>query len=372
MNVTLYGQRDTLPADLPARPSARRVRWGRVAGYLALVFTLSWGLGFFFDALAVGSAGRGELIPPLGMFVPALVAICLRLFIFRDSPIHRRDHAGRPAWILRWFLVLFLFQIGSACMAVATRAPGWLVGGVATWSMIIWTLVFIQLYRRHGEESFARAGLQLGKVDIGFRLALGVVVFLVIQGVLDLSLGLGRNILGTFPGVDVPVPEGSEPVILVIAFVLFIVGTPLGSLALLFGEEYGWRGFLQDELAPVGRRKAALAIGLIWGVWHVPIIMSGVHTYPPTAAGFTLAFVFFSLWGVVQSYAVLKTGSIWTAALLHGIVNGLYAFLRTFVVRPDDKILSFGLGLYGAACLALVVAILWRDPVWDAEPEKRE
>jgi len=306
------------------------------------------------------------------MFVPALVAICLRRFVFHESPINRRHYGERPGWVLHGFLILFLVQVGAAIMAVATDAPGWLVNGTGTWSMILWTLVFIRLYRKQGEESFGRAGLQLGRVDLGFRIALGFVFFLVLQGALDLLFGLGRNLLGTVPGIAAPLPEGAEPAILIVAFLLSIVGTPLGSLALLFGEEYGWRGYLQDALAPVGRRSSALMIGLVWGIWHIPIIMSGVHTYPPTATGFLVAFVFFSLWGFVQSFAVWKTGSIWTAAVLHGIVNGLYGFIRTFVVRPDDKLLSFGLGLYGVICLFFVVVFIWRGPVWDARPRERK
>jgi membrane protease YdiL (CAAX protease family) len=264
-------------------------------------------------------------------------------------------------------VILVLLQLAVAVLAVASEIPGRLLGGIATWSMIAWTLLVIRQYRGHGEESFGRAGLQLGNRSIGFKIALGVVAFLVLQGVLDLALGLGRNILGTVPGQAMNIPEGFKPLFLVIIFALSIVGTPLGSLAILFGEEYGWRGFLQDELEPLGRRRAALLIGLIWGIWHIPIILSGVHTYQPTAQGFLLAGAFFVLWGVVQSYAVLKTGSIWTAAVLHGIVNGLYSFLRTYVVRPDDKVLSFGLGLYGVICLAVIVLFIIREPVWDAQ-----
>jgi membrane protease YdiL (CAAX protease family) len=358
------------PSAATTIAASAAVRWNRVIGYVVSVFAISWGLGYLFDALAT-TGGRGRLIPPLGMFVPALVAVCLRLFVDRDSGIHVKEYGGRPGWILKSFLVVVGIQLVSAVLAVATPAPAWIVGGIASWSMIGWTLLFIKLYRSHGEADFDRIGLGLGRVSIGVRIALAFVAFLILQGLLDLAAGTGPSILGTIPGVDVPIPEGTEPVILVITFVLVIVGTPLGNLAMLFGEEYGWRGFLQDELEPIGRRRSALLIGLLWGVWHIPIILSGVHTYPPTLQGFAVGFAFFSLWGFVQSYAVWKTGSVWTAAVLHGIVNGLYYFIRTFVVRPDDKILSFGLGLYGLVCLGVVTLLIWRDPVWSASRVSR-
>ncbi|MBG0771858.1 MAG: CPBP family intramembrane metalloprotease, partial [Anaerolineaceae bacterium] len=40
-----------------------------------------------------------------------------------------------------------------------------------------------------------------------------------------------------------------------------------------FGEEFGWRGYLQSKLMPLGARKAVLLTGVIWGVWHWPVIL---------------------------------------------------------------------------------------------------
>jgi membrane protease YdiL (CAAX protease family) len=61
------------------------------------------------------------------------------------------------------------------------------------------------------------------------------------------------------------------------------------------------------------------------------------------------------------------TGSIWVAALLHGLVNSVYAFGLAYLVRPEEKVWSFGLGLYGLLCLAPIVLWLLRDPVWQRE-----
>jgi len=111
-------------------------------------------------------------------------------------------------------------------------------------------------------------------------------------------------------------------------------------------------------------------VGLVWGLWHTPVILSGIHTYPPTLPGWLLALIFFVLWGVVQSYAVFKTGSIWVAAFLHGLVNSVYAFSLTYLVRPVDKVWSFGLGFYGLLCLTPIVLLILRDPVWQTQVGK--
>ena len=204
----------------------------------------------------------------------------------------------------------------------------------------------------------------MGDQKKSLRLVLGTIAFLSLQAGLNLLFGLGqfRGVQETIYGIGIP--PGLYPVGLILSFLLTVTGMPLSGMATFFGEEYGWRGFLQKELAPMGRRLSTLLIGAIWGLWHFPLVLSGVHTYPPSPLGLLLVLVFTVLVGFVFSYAVLKTGSIWTAAFLHGILNSLHAFLITYIVKPENKVLSFGLGVYGLALLAVVVLLLWRDPVW--------
>ena len=40
-----------------------------------------------------------------------------------------------------------------------------------------------------------------------------------------------------------------------------------------FGEELGWRGFLQNEFRYMSFWKSSIVIGMIWGVWHAPITL---------------------------------------------------------------------------------------------------
>ncbi len=46
------------------------------------------------------------------------------------------------------------------------------------------------------------------------------------------------------------------------------------GIALVFGEEYGWRGYLLPQLAEsLGEKRATLVHGLIWALWHAPIVL---------------------------------------------------------------------------------------------------
>lgn len=67
---------------------------------------------------------------------------------------------------------------------------------------------------------------------------------------------------------------------------------------------------------------------------------------------------------LAQSYAALRTGSLWVPAFLHGVVNSVDSFPVTYTARPHYKVFSFGLGICGLICLALAVALILRDPLW--------
>jgi membrane protease YdiL (CAAX protease family) len=338
---------------------------GRLALFLILTFALSWGFDLII-ALTIGHPAFLDLgLAPWSMFVPASVALALQLTRFRDSPIHMRHGWDRALLVPISYLLLTVLYGIVTLLAIALPSQRSLFSGLGNLLTTLWTLALFTLYGQVGRDGFRRVGLPLGNIGRGFKIALGVVAFLLLQSGLNLAFGLG-----TFQGVQeqvygLTIPRALYPVAVVLAGALAMTGTPLAGLAPTFGEEYAWRGILPGAWRRYGARRAALLSGLVWGFWHLPIILAGIHTYPPTFLGLLLALVFFVLWGVVQSYAVHRTGSIWVAAFLHGLVNSIYAFGLAYLVRPEDKIWSFGLCLYGIICMAPVFIILLLYPIWN-------
>jgi membrane protease YdiL (CAAX protease family) len=55
----------------------------------------------------------------------------------------------------------------------------------------------------------------------------------------------------------------------------FAVGSIIG-LVLAAGEEIGWRGYMLTRLIDAGVPRPVFASGLIWGLWHVPLVLGGV------------------------------------------------------------------------------------------------
>jgi membrane protease YdiL (CAAX protease family) len=350
----------------------QRVKLGRVIAFLCLTFGLSWGFEGLVARTITQAAYLQTGLNPLGMFFPAFSALFLQMFIFKDSPIYFRTYKDSTRWVFYSFFIVMILNGGITLLALTTPIRPMILQGISAIFVMLWTFVLFYLYGKNGAYSFERAGLQLGNRDLSVRLIAGVAAFFLLQAALNWIFRLG-----SFPGIQetvggVPVPRGLYPIALVIFFFISFIGTPLTALAALFGEEYGWRGFLQNELVKINPRLGVLLVGLIWGVWHIPIILSGVHTYPPTLVGILLGMVFFVLTGFVFSYEVMKTKSIWTVAFMHGVMNSIYAFGLNYLIRPTNKLFSFGLGIYGLICLALIVLFIQRDPVWRRRPESEK
>ncbi|MEM0463909.1 MAG: CPBP family intramembrane glutamic endopeptidase [Pyrobaculum sp.] len=114
-----------------------------------------------------------------------------------------------------------------------------------------------------------------------------------------------------------------------------------------FGEEYGWRGYLTPALARrLGWAKASVAVGVLWGVWHAPVLLLG-HNYfykfwPPSVL---LMAAFCAAASPFFTYVYLRHG-VWGAAASHGGVNA-FAGLYYLLYPPEPVWLSNPAGLAG-------------------------
>jgi len=136
-----------------------------------------------------------------------------------------------------------------------------------------------------------------------------------------------------------------------------IAGITINAL-FAFGEELGWRGFLLQELKPLGFARASLLIGFIWGLWHAPLILQG-HNYPQhPVIGVFMMIVFCILLTPLLNYITLRAKSVIAAAIMHGSVNGLAGIAIIMLSGGSD--LTIGLtGLAGFAALAAFNLLLY-------------
>lgn len=128
-----------------------------------------------------------------------------------------------------------------------------------------------------------------------------------------------------------------------------------------FGEEYGWRGWLADELRPLGAGRANVLTGAMWGLWHTPLIVEGFNFAPYNYVGplFMVALCVpfsFLLWRVRE-----VTGSLLAPAVVHGGFNA-FAGVFVFVLADRNPLIAVPVGLAGAASVAILVSALWLLP----------
>jgi len=134
-------------------------------------------------------------------------------------------------------------------------------------------------------------------------------------------------------------------------------GATVNALA-AFGEELGWRGFLQRELEHIGFWKSSLLIGFIWGVWHAPIILQG-HNYPEhPIAGVFIMILWTMLLAPVFSYVTVKANSVIAASIIHGSLNATVGIAIIFIRGGSDLLVGVT-GLAGMLVLLVINVIIF-------------
>lgn len=101
------------------------------------------------------------------------------------------------------------------------------------------------------------------------------------------------------------------------------IGVVLSAISAA-GEEIGWRGYLLTRLYEARVPKPALASGLIWGFWHVPLILSGQYAsgaYPLLSAALFMVSIVSA--GFFVARLRLESGSVWPAILMHSAWNSI-------------------------------------------------
>ena len=112
----------------------------------------------------------------------------------------------------------------------------------------------------------------------------------------------------------------------IVLFHIFLTGTftLLLSIPSILGEEIAWRGFLVPELSKsMSFGGVVLVSGLLWSVFHWPLIFKGFYGSSHTPLFFQLTF--FSLFiisnSVTMTYLRYKTNSVWSAVIFHASSN---------------------------------------------------
>jgi membrane protease YdiL (CAAX protease family) len=251
------------------------------------------------------------------------------------------------------FSVLVLcMSVGAALVITFLELPT----GPVMWTLWSFTptvaaLIMLLVVTREGysKEGWKSLGLH----------RLGLNVWWIAFGVTLLITVAASAVVWATPLASFIVPEGGiiDPIIQFLIFVgLFTVWFALG-------EEIGMRGYLQPHLMSLGRTRALLVVGLVWGTWHMPLYYFGAKLIPvgnvllflPLFYGTIVAASF--LFGYLRIY----TGSTWPASIAHSVHNAAWGILGAFTATSSPALLNlYVLGDYGLLILiGTVIGAIW-------------
>ena len=287
----------------------------KAAVFIGLTYFVSYSLANLYLALGGKWVMPGSLIVALGyMFIPMGMAIVVQRVLYKE-PI--REPLGISFKFNRWFLVAWLLPpvVAFATLGISLLFPG-----------VQYTPEMEGMYERFQSLLTPEQVEQM------------------------------RSQASSFP---------VHPVWIALLQGL-VAGITVNAVA-GFGEELGWRGLLQRELGYLGFWKSSLVIGLVWGLWHAPIILQG-HNYPQhPVEGVAMMTVFTLLLSPIFSYVRLKARSVIAAAILHGSLNGTMG-LAIILIRGGDDLTVGATGLAGLIALVLAnIGLFVFDRAWARE-----
>ena len=274
-----------------------------VSWFLALAFGISWGGVTFLRLLGVdlgSSAGQG-IGTVVFMGAPAVAAIV----VLRVRRASVRKGCGLYLGRARWLVLAWLAPVGLTAVMIGV--------------------------------GLTLPGTTLTTEYSAFLLELGATETEAAETVAELEA------TGVSPGVT-------------LGGLALVLGATLFALAAL-GEELGWRGFLLTKLAPLGFWKVSLVTGLVWGIWHTPLILLGLQFSAAPAIGLLLMPTATVALSPTYTYFTVRARSVLAATFFHGsFVFG--TFTSVYLAGGDELVVSsFGVVGIVAALLSAAVCV---------------
>jgi uncharacterized protein len=345
------------------KSSQQKINSKQIIIFIALTFILTWSLDL--TLYLKGGLNNPSVVVglQLQMLIPAFSAMILGMFFFKDSPIYYKSNHTTSRWFI-WYFIFFTLLYGF--IFIATLINPSLLRSINTILLIpgvLGLILLIVLRIVGGKESFSSVNMAGGKVKHWLLFGLGILVYTGLQTALSMLFKMGTPVDLSLLAAQAPAGMSFPVLMVLIAAQTLILGPFLG-LVVTFGEEYGWRGYLQPALIKIGKIKGIIFVGIIWGVWHMPVILMG-YNYPSHPVLGSFLFIFYCIGlAFILGYAVLKTKAVWLSAFLHALFNQSISYFMGVIYTPKDTLTSFGIGWPSIIVLFLLVLLILRDPVW--------
>jgi len=282
----------------------------------------------------------------------------------------------RPAAVIVFVITAFAPAYALDYTLIIPRLGGASVLPLLLARMAMPTLAALAALAVSGEDprgSWRLLGVRFDRDALRWGLTGSLLVVAAYAASLAVARALGCSLGPAGPLSDIAEYGGPLLLGLIVAAYLaagIAAGLSVNAAAAL-GEEIGWRGYLYPTLAKrLGRGPAALAVGVVWGLWHAPLIAAGYnYALIPTIhnqsgagpLGYLAAFTLYTA-ALGLLLAVLRdaSGSVYPAAAAHGTVNALAGLFALLARGPRLVAAPAGVSVSATMALAaLVASVLW-------------
>lgn len=197
----------------------------------------------------------------------------------------------------------------------------------------------------------------------GFGWCLGKVRWLLWAAVIPIVAGLLMFGSAWISGVA-PIDGAKLAKILSPGFIPFFLLVSGFSCFAALGEELGWRGLLVPELARcMGFSGVCLLSGVIWTVWHFPLILFGSYHGQGSVWLSLAAFIPVAMAsGIAQAWLRLASGSLWGSVLMHGFWNYFIQVFFPYFTRqtPAGEMMLGEFGWFAPLLAVVIAPVFWR------------
>lgn len=296
-----------------------------------------------------------------------------RTHVLPTSPLSSADIPWRQimwfvigTFVLTWLIVLPLYFVDDNLTLQMLYLPI-TVAMMFVPALIAW--IIVRKTRPKGQRAAALGFTRhrplprfFGYLALAFVLPLAITL---ISLPLASAFGLFEPDLENFSGLQQVLAAAGAPdmpvgVVMVGQIINIVLAAWFINLLPALGEEIGWRGWLTPQLLPLGVIPTIAITGVIWGLWHTPIILLG-HNYPhlPGWLAVLCMVIFCTLIGGVLAWLAIRTNSVWPAALGHSTINAIGGLPLLFSADPTFDTAQVGLtGTTGWIVIGLVLVVL--------------
>lgn len=180
-----------------------------------------------------------------------------------------------------------------------------------------------------------------------------LVIFLIFPVLFGLSIAVDVLFGGSLPGMELLRSLIANPLTIPLtAFISFMSGP--------WSEEFGWRGYALDRIInSLGVLRGSIILGVIWGVWHLPLFFMSGNWHSEIGLGLTGFWTFIlrsAGLGLIITWVYLRTNrSILSGMLMHFASNFSGQLLAPSSTRFEVVSMSIMLALGLALCVSLKV-----------------